>query len=360
MSIKPTALLFITFVLYGHAVLAQPLITAPDPDRPLAAKWQWALEQAIGAADDTRWVAYQFSTVLDEKISPYLNASSKYLNEFGNRRGDDRLSYHIQQGVWPRHEQGFSTSALLAGNKQRQQEHMRAQELILLARLQGQTLVEIRVVDAYAPIDWRQRPVYWLGTASTGESFRLLGAELDTQNSRFLNEVILRTLGLHAEVNAFDFLYSLYNNPEWSALRPAILVSLSLQRSANSELVLLNTANDENAPLLERRLAIAALHRFNSPTVLAALTKLAAPLNPLSIREAAIASLPDFSAPIVTQTLNEIVWTDSDTDLVLRAVSNLGAMRTTTAQNLLLNIAREHPNAPTRKIALKQLERALL
>lgn len=352
-------LLVAGFSLISQLSLAQPLTQHPEMDRPLAVKWEWALAQAGTGADNTRWIAYQFSTELDATINPFVHSRVGMFSSSQRRLGG-HWPWYLQQQVTHARPRSLSPAALLAGNTRHAQELPRRLELVLIARLQGNTWHEIRLLDPHTSINWQGLPVYWLGQVSSGESLRLLTGELNPQLDDLLSAGMLHTIGLHNDPDRAGLLFSLLNTADWLPQRPAILHSLSLQKSADIELLLLDVAQDQNAPLTERRVAIAALHRFDSSVVLAALSSLAAPLNPRAIREAAISALTHFDAPEVSQTLHDIIWTESDLSLSNEALTSLSRLRTTQSNSLLLEIAREHPAEKIRDKALQALQRALL
>lgn len=359
--VLPGLILWLGCQALSAQLLAQPLIAHPEPERPLAAKWDWALQQPATTVNESRWIAYQFSTVLDEKINPYLHTTRNSWSSWWQRNPlDSNWRLVGRSALHNMHPQRLTTAALLAGNTRRQQELLQQLDLVLLARVEGELLTELRIVEAHTPVDWHNIPVYWLGPVTADESLRLLTAELDPAQDDLLNSALLWAIGLHAVPDRAAVLLALYNTDEWIPLRPAIIDSLSLQKSVDIELLLLDVATDQNAALAERHIAIAALHQFDSAAAQAALIDLAAALNPRAVRATAIRALAYFDAAAVLDTLSAIARTDADAEIVESAIESLAQLRTNAAHSVLLEIAREHPREFAREEALQQLQRELL
>lgn len=340
-------------LIFSTTVISQALTEYPDGPRPLNEKWEWGLGQAADPARNSAWIAYQFNTELDEKIGI---AISSFQNDYYQWNG---YSY---RGSWNGYRSygnanarndGNSIASLFAGNRSPQQLHLRQHELLVLARFSYGTLDEFRIVDASTPINWRNSPVFWLGAASAGESFRLLSEQLALDFADNVSRALIRGIGLHRDQDRTAFLSSLLNSRNWQAIRPAIIQSIAMQSSAAVEALLISAASDANEAQLVRRIAISALSRYDTPAALAALQDLSGMMNPQSVRRAAVASLAAFEADEVTQLLRTMVLLASNavvSEQALRGLSLRPGQFDTIA-----NVAGEHDDSRLRRAAVSML-----
>lgn len=322
-------------VVWTLPALAQIEVHEADTSLTLEARWQWATEQLPG--DSSAYIAWRFTTVLDEKL--HINAMAAFEHGIG----------------WQR---GLSVNALIAGNRRPQEIHLRSRELVMLMKFSNRQLLEIDLLDSTDPIRWQQR-LYWLGDGESVASYQLLAGLLDPDAERSVNRSLINAIGVHTVNERNGFLNALLNTSQWASYRPVILHALAQQHSGETETLLLESAASDNTELTERLVAITALRSYSSLDSLQVLLSLTDARYPQRLRREAIESLAWFPAEQVSEHLNQIAWFDDNHRVRNEAVKSLAKLQSGNANTLLLTIARQHPSAATREEAMDTLRHQL-
>jgi hypothetical protein len=313
------------------AAQEQELVTAPAGNQTLNDTWQWALAET---STRSAWIVWRISSVLDEKVMPgNYYASSQSLH-------------------------GLSLNAMLAGNNRAQQVFSRQQELLIMILVEGGARSRVEVTSPQSPQQWRH-PVYWLGMVNSEESFSLLRAELDLSKSENMVRELLYAIGLHNHPDRTALLNSLYAMAAWKDFRAAILTSLALQQSPETEQLMLEIAADGQAGLAEREAAIRALAGYDTAAALALLSSMTEAQQPPALREEAIEALAYFTADQVETLLRSLAWFDNHFRIRETAVESLARLATASSHAQLMELARDHPSDQTREVAVESLVDAL-
>ena len=348
MSLRFLPALLCGQLLFSSAAYAQTIIDKPATISGLTEAWEWGLSE-IGSQNDA-WMAYGFTTQLDEKFEVGLTSRHEHFIEWNRshrgRWGSDW--YNSETGGW---RNRHSLASLQAGTTAPQDEFVVPKDLVLLARYEGNVAQEIRLVAQDALINWYDLPVYWLGEISQEESFEHIQSLLSPLNSDDIQRTLVRSLGLHNVSGKDDILTNLISDENETAIRLAALESLAIQKSTSAASVLTQIARNENEGLAARRIAISALSRYNDAAILQLLSELSSPLNPQAVRREAIESLALNPGEASSEILRELVAIDEDWHVVIAAL--VGLSNRASEYNTIADVAEDHDNYEVRVIALE-------
>lgn len=334
-------------LLWQQAV-AQHVINRPDNMQTLGEAWQWAQSQSL--AEDAAWVAYGFNTQLDERLQVSF---SSWDDDFirWNRASNRSWSgtwYFNNGGGW---QNRYSISALQDGVQTAQQDFARPRELLFLLRLENSEVQAIHLVARDALVEWRGLPVFWLGEFAGDESFRHLLGLLPRFSGQSIQNTLIRTLALHRVAERESALFALLGDDSYAEFFPVILESLAIQKSAAVQEQLLRTAQDSNASLVARRVAISALSRYDDAETLALLTALADQGNPQLIRRESIESLALIPSDASLQVLEGVLRGEDNRSVVQEALRGLA--RYPQMYDRIVEVAETHSDAGIRESALE-------
>ena len=333
--IATSALTSLLLLLLPASPLGARNLILPDSS-PASLEEGWAWARAQISDRDSGWILWEFTTVLDEKV-------------------DSQRRY----GNWHFNHPGLSLDAMLSGNTRAQQPYARERRVLVMALVERGRLSQIETAHREEPIDW-QHPVYWLGSVSSEQSFRLLRDLLEPSLPRGTAHGLIDALGLHDHPDRTAYLTSLFAAEDWAPHRPQLIASLAQRQSPQVEALLLELSTGSRMPGTVRAVAIAALGRYSSEAVLAQLLSLSTDESQApALREQAIETLVWFEAGAVGATLNQLAWFDAHEGVREAAVEALSALALQDRDALLLDIARNHPSADTREEALETLQSLL-
>ena len=326
---------------------AQQLITRPDSAQSLSESWDWAANQNVEA----HWVAYRFTTELDERLTVAISSRDHDFIEWNQVR----RNYWF--GNWPLNSPGwhnsFSIGALVSGASSMQQDLPQRKSILVLARYRLGEVVEYQAVEAERFVEWQNQPIYWLGDVSGEESFRHLLDLLNSTSQAEFQRALIKSIGLHNSNDRDSYLLALLNDTGEADVQAAILEALAMQESAAVESELLSVAADENAQVLLRRISLSALSRYNSAASEQLLLQLAGSLNPLPVRLEAIQSLALRPSPAAIDMLSGIIADDRNSTIVEQAL--VGLARQPDQFDTIADAARSHADADVREEALELL-----
>lgn len=332
--------------LVAASALAQPVINKPASEQDLQDAWRWA-EGELGS-DGEAWLAFGFTTRLDEKLSTSFSSFGQDYIEW-NRASSGRWNgnwYYNNSAGWHNSQ---SLAALQAGVASSQEDYLVQRELVLLARYQDASVSEIRILPTADTVDWRATPVYWLGNYAGDESFRHQLQLLNDLQEPRLQRTLVRGLGLHSVVDRDNSLLAILNDASRATLHNPALEALAMMESPVVRDTLANFARDENAALISRRIAISGLSRYADDDSLELLTELSGSHNPQAIRAEAVESLVlnDQGLEVVA----ELVGAD-DNRTVLRAALR-GLSRHREYFDVIADVALSHRDSEVRETALE-------
>ena len=342
----------VLLLLAGFQANGQELVSHPNQSQPLAARWAWGLEQTR-TNNQEAWLVYRIGVRVDERLGLQTDSRRFSYYEWNRSYRSDRWDWYDSSAGW---HNGHSLEAIQNGIRGHQQSFSQPRQLLVAAQVQDGMILRWRTTTADTNSQWGVQPVYWLGDASNAASFQLLAGLLREGSHDQDNHFLINLLGLHDDAQRRSFLLDLFNNPSWQEDKPVILQTLAIQPDAAVQSQLLRTARDAQESLTTRRVAVSALSLFDSPEVIETLFALLDISEPSELRREALESLVHFDATNVVERLNAIAWGDGDSRVRERAVQSLGELQTVAANELLMELARNHPVERTRREAMGVLE----
>lgn len=335
-------------VVNASLVSAQSLIEKPANLQSLSEAWQWA--QADTLAADAAWIAYGFSTRIDERLGINFSTDNDNYIQW-NRAGYSGWGNHwhfSSGGSWQNRQ---SLEALLVGVETLQQSHEVQKELLFLLRVEAGEAKEIHLASYDALVQWRNVAVYWLGRFAEEESFRHVIDLLPQYQDQAIRRTLLRTLGVHQSADRNAALIALLSDDNYSEFTPVILESLAMRKSPQVQDRLSIVAEDDNADAITRRVAISALSRYDDAANVQLLADLSEQGNPQAIRREAIESLSLIPGRTSLRVLQEVVAADDNRAVVLEALRGLS--RDLQQYEAIAEAARSHGDADIRETALR-------
>jgi hypothetical protein len=135
-------------------------------------------------------------------------------------------------------------------------------DLVVLARVESRSIVELRPVAADCDIDAGGAPLVWFDNVRGDESVTwLTGVARDSAMSRRVSESALTALALHADRSASDTLVTVARGAETSALKGKALFWLA-QRAADQALPTISAAIDNDPDTAVKKQAVFALSQM--------------------------------------------------------------------------------------------------
>lgn len=347
MSKLSTSLLLLLTSISVLGASAQQLIHRPESSQSLSESWSWAASQN----EEDYWLAYRFNAELDERLTVAISSHDQDFIEWNRMgRGQWYGSWALNSPGW---HNSFSLAALISGATSMQQDLPQRKSLLVLARFRAGEAEEFQLVESDRYVDWRNRPIYWLGDVSSEESFRHLINLFNLAIKPEFRRALVRSIGLHNSPDRDALLMALLAEADDIYLQSAILEALAMQESALVEARLIGFAADENAHVLQRRIALSALSRYSSAESETLLLRLAGALNPQQVRLEAMQSLALRPSAAAAEVLRDLVANDSSVTIVERALVALS--RQADQFNRIAEAARSHVSADVREQALRLL-----
>ncbi len=335
-------------VLVGQNMQAQTIVERPANLQDLDDAWQWAQVELL--QQDSAWIAYSFTSRIDERLSVRFSSRDDNYIEW-NRAGSQRWGnhwYYNNGGGW---RNQHTLAGLRAGINSAQQDFEVSKELLLLMRTDNQQVEEIHLVALDTLINWQALPVYWLGEFAEEESFRHLLGLLGQYSEQALQRTLVRAVGMHNSFDRDSALISIFDNTEFASIQPATLEALAIRKSDSANDKLVEVATDQNADVISRRIAISALSRYPGTTNVSLLSELSALGNPQAIRREAVESLSLIPGEASLRVLQELVARDDNRAVVMEAL--VGLARYPDQYETVAELAESHADAEMRETAME-------
>ncbi|HEX2209837.1 MAG TPA: HEAT repeat domain-containing protein [Longimicrobium sp.] len=373
----------------GGATDAQEqIIRHPDPSRPLARRWEWAVAEVARRGLDGAWVAYSVPTLLRPGHTWVTDSDNFGIGELGRAA--------VNQVVGAAEE-----------------------DMVMIFRVAPDGVVERVAGRSAAGFELGRTPVLWLGRAETAQSFAQLRRLADGLRNPSLRESLVEAIGIHRGDAMVPYLAAVLGRDGSNGVRREAAQALG-RHPGDEALAALVTAVERDGSDDVRREAVEAIGAMRHPRSAAVLQEIAAAApdagtrrdaaealggggtesfealrrialagsdpymareaveamgrysadqavpallqivwgggNPIAARQAAesLAALP---APWTVEALDSIARTHPDRAVAAQAVESLGRYRGVISEGYLTVIARTHHDRRVREEALDQLAR---
>ncbi|GJM14405.1 MAG: hypothetical protein DHS20C12_28080 [Pseudohongiella sp.] len=205
----------------------------------------------------------------------------------------------------------------------------------------------------------RREALESLGSFSSPQASQTLQSIMQNDTNIAVVEEAMRSLSLRPE--AFDAISAVARNHSNSELREEAVSILGAMDIYLAFDVLSEIAEDD-ASYDVREEAISEIESAPPALAVPYLVAFAGAesRHPLDVRKEAVESLASFNAELVLMPLNQLAWSDSNEDIREEAIESLADLEDPQADQLLLEIAKQHPSNHTRHEALAKLQENLL
>ncbi|HZL84306.1 MAG TPA: HEAT repeat domain-containing protein [Candidatus Krumholzibacteria bacterium] len=333
-----------------------PVAQAPDPTAPLAARWDWALDQARARGVERFWIGYTIAP------NPELEGPV-FVGHLGEGeaalRGQDlaiagRITHIGQHG--DRDASWVFPGAILdvAGDQN-------AVALVYEIEQSGrkQTLLHVHAVSLVYPIDLQRRPLYWLGSSDDAASVAVL-RKIES-NARGLDARVDLTgaLGVHAaSALVVPPLIERVRSDGPDDVRTEAVEWLARHSRPESLATLTHAARRDRSANV-RREAAGAVGTMRLAAAGDSASALARTLQDPDARREAVESLGERTDAKSLSTLIDIATRDPDSDIAREATETLGERAEPSARATLRDLARTHPDTNVRREAVETLGHVL-
>ena len=313
---KP-ALLMLAALPIAHTMLAQPklLVNAKTDTRSAAAGLEREFKTLLAAQPQPAWIAYEVAAVRGAEMG------CEYVRDGGAISG----IVHLEP---PDH-------------------------VVILFRVEGNTVDKLRSVSPDCEIDAGGLPVHWLSDVVPAQSVALLASylphsELDISGAP-------NAIAAHADASADAVLdrYLAPNQPEWLRRRVAGLEGS--ERGAHGVTVLKGLLASDTSEAVKQS-AISGLARNKSPEALSLLLSTARNAQDARTRAQAISALNSKEGAGVLEAINAAIASDPDVQVRRRAVDALASRPDGAGVPALIQLVKTSKDADVRKQAMNKLQ----
>ena len=333
-----------------------PVAQAPDPTTPLAARWDWALDQARAGSVERFWIGYTIAP------NPELEGPV-FVGHLGEGeaalRGHDlaisgRITHIGQHG--DRDASWVFPGATLDVSGDRN-----AVALVYEIEQSGrkQTLLHVHAVSLVYPIDLQRRPLYWLGSSDDAASVALLRKIESKARGLDAKVDLTGALGVHAaSALVVPPLIDLVRGDDHDDVRSEAVEWLGRHSRPESLATLTHAARrDRSADV--RREAAESVGAMRLAAAGDSASALARTLQDPDARREAVESLGERTDAKSLSTLIDIATRDPSSDIASEATETLGERAEPSARATLRDLARTHPNPDVRREAVETLGNVL-
>jgi hypothetical protein len=341
---------------FAQPLIAQPVTRSPNPDLPLAQRWDWALTKADSLPKGSSvWIGY--SIVKPMRRNAFIGAMYS-----DARRNSPSLCEALGLDVCVKEAEPFrsmhnftmSEGMTYIGDDDRGSEIMQ-KELGILFEMPSDkhTQLTSAVVSNFSlHVDLHQEPVLWLGEAKEDEAASFLIARYNDGETEKIQKKIISIAGmLGPSERLIRFLSDILENGTKLSVRKEAAFWLGESNSPDALRVLLKSAEDETFGDL-REESIFAISQMEDSIGTEPLITLAKTGKSHEVRSKAMFWLGQKASKKTTATLKEILEEDDDTDIQKQALFALSQSDSGGGIDELIRVAKTHHSPEIRKQAI--------
>ncbi|HEU4556722.1 MAG TPA: M56 family metallopeptidase [Longimicrobium sp.] len=300
------------------------VVRHPDPAQPLAARWEWAAEQARRGGQRGYWVGWSITPV------PLR----------GNGHIEDSHGVNIDEFS------GRSLPQLLGASER--------DAIILLRMTPGGRIERVSTRVGRLGMALGGVPVYWLGAARTGESLDWLMARERSEDDLEIRGVMLETIALHPVSDRVVPLLLDRLRAGDTRLREAAAEGLGHHPRPDA-LRALVAASEEDRSEDVRNEAVEAVGEMRTPEALTALRGILRGSRHVDVRREAAETLGEQEGPGIAAELEQVALSDPAEEVRVEATEALAEQPAERALPVLSRLARTHPSEEVRVEAVETL-----
>ncbi|HET8551668.1 MAG TPA: HEAT repeat domain-containing protein [Gammaproteobacteria bacterium] len=329
--LKILGVAFALLLALPGALLANTVIRAPDTAKPLAARWQWALQQIDNSqCGGGCWIGYSIERRMDR---------DSYIG-----------SWDTAAAAQPSLGEVIYGKRILPGMSATDGKVLK--QVALLFRLDPHThsVAAIEVSNLSRPVALHA-PLVWLGSSRDGPSLDLIEKLYGETHETAARKHLLMAIGLHDTRNlVVPFLGKVLNGQAGDEVRGAAAFWLG-QGGAKALKLLAHAARHDRSEAVREK-AVFAISLIESPAATDTLIDLAKGADNREIREKAVFWLAQQASKKATAALMGIAQNDRDVDVRKKAVFALSQLPVDQGVPRLITIANTSRNIEVRKQAI--------
>ncbi|MBI4551492.1 MAG: HEAT repeat domain-containing protein [Candidatus Latescibacteria bacterium] len=361
---KIPPVLLILVLLTTSCLQAQPITIHPDAAAPLDQRWAWGMDQGTRQGGQSGyWIGYSIRRRMGEHEttgtwnSKWEDRTSLYELIYGTPPpyAQRRESAGVSEEEQVRQAARRALDAREHDKKDRRESSQKVWKDIAILFLFRQGSVEPEDVDLQTMsvyYDLRQRPLYWLGTASDAQSLDLLAREYEKVTTTRLKKDLIGAVGVHQSPDrVVPFLERVLTGREGDEVRKQAAFWLGQQDTPRA-LRILERAVREDRSVEVRKQAVFGISQLDLDEATDSLIDLARRADDREVQKQAIFWLAQRASTKAADTLRNIVYDKTDTEVKKQAVFALTQLPDHNGVPLLIEIARTHPNPDVRKQAI--------
>lgn len=341
---------------FSQPLLAQPATRCPNPDLPLAQRWDWALTKADSLPKGgSMWIGY--SIIKPMRRNAFIGAIYS-----DARRNSPSLCEELGLDVCVKEAEPFRSmhnftmteGSTYIGDEDGGSEIVQ-KELGILFEMPSDkhTQLTAAVISNFSlHVELRKEPVFWLGEAREDESTSFLIARYGDGETEKIQKKIISIAGMLGPSERFvKFLSDILEHGTKLSVRKEAAFWLGESNSPDALRVLVKTAEDETSGDL-REESIFAISQMEDSIGTEPLIKLAKTGKSREVRSKAMFWLGQKASKKSTATLKEILEEDDDTDIQKQALYALSQSDSGGGIDELIRVAKTHRSPEIRKQAI--------
>lgn len=328
---------FLILFAFSQIIYAQTVITYDEPATDLDSRWDWAFAEAKNSGFSNYWIVYTF-----EKLMPENNTIGHfYRNEEAGKK--------LGEILYPERPIDYIES--LKGYSKSRSSKKINKEIALMWEIKNGNIVEVDMSTIDLHFRLKGLPLFWLGIGTEQQSIKKIIDAYTDVTSNDAKENLIAAAGMHkSNAAGYNFLKDVVENDTDNERREEAVFWIGHMENSDVVPYLREVAlTAENEDVAEK--AVFSLHNINSEASLDAvifLTKKATG----DVREKAIFWLGQLAGKKAVESLEEIVFSDDETDIQKQAVFALSQLDDGQGIPKLIKTANTHPNPKIRKNAI--------
>jgi beta-lactamase regulating signal transducer with metallopeptidase domain/HEAT repeat protein len=322
----------------------QPVIAAPDPAAPFAARRAWAEREAKERRASRYWLGYSIRPVKGLPPMVYFDRETKIMGngvQFSGHFFSDRVDGLRFPGQ-PLAIAGADPAAI---------------KILFLLEARGGSPRLARVHASTLPLPFaaNDRPIFWIGGADTASSLAAIDSLYAAASTAVLKKDLVAAAGIHDDSPAVvAWLERRVQGGDPDEVRTEAVEALAWHPIPASLAALERAARQDRVSRV-RQEAAEALGDLAMPEAAPVLIALAKSLDDPDARREAIEALGERPEMAARDALGAIAREDANVDMQREAVETLGDYKDGRGVALLQDILRTHPRPDVRREAIETL-----
>jgi HEAT repeat protein len=323
----------------------QPVIAAPDPSAPFAARRAWAEREANARRSSPYWLGYSIRPVKGLYPIIYFDHESMVMTS-----GGVRISGHMFSDRADGLRYSGQPLAIADADPT-------AVKILFLFETRGGSprLSRVHASTMPLPFDAHGRPIFWIGGSDTASSVALVDGLYAAASTEKEKKDLVNVAGLHDDSpTVVAWLEKRVQGSDPDEVRAEAVEAIAWHPIPASLAALERAARQDRVSRV-RQEAAEALGDLKMPEAAPVLIAIAKAIDDREVRREAIEALGERPEMPARDALVSIVKDDADVDMQREAVETLGDYQDGRGVAALQDILRTHPSPDVRREAIETL-----